>query len=242
MRRLGCLLLSALLFLSLGCQDDNDEPSVPPAPESGLSIAITSDTLWFVTGDPAATPMVVRLTDAAGEPVSGAYIGAFIAQPARGWLTYDDPDHGGTTDTNGQVYYTYHVADPGSDIIFAFADSLSAMEQVVSAHPYHGNTLFVDLVISPAEFDLSDDLTDTLHADVVVTVTDDLGPVPGLNVTFLAQHGWIDAAAPTDQAGSVETQWHYREGDYPHGVSELAVEVMAGIGIFMEWETILLRR
>ncbi len=126
-------LLLLMLCLAAGCIE-SDPPYPPPRPPYGvaqITLLLGTDTLRYLPGDSASTPVTVIVLSRQGTVMSGQIVSMSLANPSLGFLQYMNPVLMDTTDHQGRVNMQFVAFGFGTDTIFASVSGMSAMKQIV---------------------------------------------------------------------------------------------------------------
>ncbi len=128
------LFLFFLVLMTIGC--DEKENAVYPCddcPGSGqITILLGADTLRYVPGDSASTSVMVIVTSGQGAVMAGQRVSMSLANPALGFIQYQNIYLMDTTDAQGRVMMLYtSVGVSGTDTIFTTTGGISASKPIV---------------------------------------------------------------------------------------------------------------
>ncbi len=205
------LLLAFLMVFAFGCQ----KKSTSNDPGSGvgqITILLGTDTLRYLPGDSASTAVTVIVTSRQGTVMSGERVQMSLANPALGFIQYQNTSLVDTTDSQGRVNLLYtSIGQPGANVITGTAGGTSQAANIVAV-PATDIVCELSLVVARNQMQTTRSVEDT--TTVLVRISDcEHNAIVGVNVTLSATGGRTSPLPTTDSAGTARTTW-YSNGQF----------------------------
>ena len=197
-----------LLLLASGCEEEKSCDDCDDRWWSGVGnvqIVMGADTLRYLPGDSASTPVVVIVTTMDGNVMEGVKVAVALANPLIGILEFVDTDLRDTTNALGRVDLIYRsYATPGTNYVAAAAGGHSAIDSIV-VEPAELVICDVSITISPdSVFGQQED--DSVFVTACLVDCDHTG-IEGISLSFSANGGHFTPLPPTGPDGCAETVW-----------------------------------
>ena len=202
------LLLTFLMVFAFGCSEKSGTNTDGVNTGVGnVQIVTGTDTLRYLPGDSASTPVVVIVTDMAGNVMQGEKVAVALANPLIGILEFVDTGLRDTTNALGRVDLVYRsYATPGKNYITAAASGRTAIDSIV-VEPANVVVSQLMLQVNPEQVFASAVSEDS--ASVTVTLIDDThAGIEGVSLSLSATQGHFIPLPPTNSAGSATTTWY----------------------------------
>jgi hypothetical protein len=202
------LLLAFLMVFAFGCQKKSGDPNGTSASDAGqIQILLGADTLRYLPGDSASTTVTVIVTSREGTVMKGQKVNLSLANPALGFIEFQNTSLVDTTDDFGRVNLLYtSVGTPGANVIIAVSGGVSAVKPVVALEATDV-VCELNLVLSRDQLQTSSNIEDTVTVQVSISDCNH-NAIVGVTIRMEATGGRLSPPLPTDSAGTARTIWY----------------------------------
>lgn len=191
----GLLLVWGLL---IGCDEDSHyELGGRGGPVPSVTLVIATDTLKFLPGDSARTPITVLVCDQQGNVVEGERVVMTLSDPKLGFISFVDPLLRDTTNVEGRVDLQFTALGiERNEIIEAHALGRMAVRSLaIRVIP---TVIEVEIGLIPLPEEFGQDIT--IPFSVLYTMTDG-DPIAAKQLIASANTGRFLSFSETDNAG-----------------------------------------
>ncbi len=206
------LLLAFLMVFAFGCQKKSTSNDQGNNDVGQITILLGTDTLRYLPGDSASTAVTVIVTSRMGTVMLGQKVNMSLANPALGFIQYQNTALVDTTDAQGRVNLLYtSIGQPGLNTVMATTGGVSQSVPIVAV-PASEIVCELRLVVARNHLQTSLNVEDTTMVEVRISDCEH-NAIVGVSVQLSATGGRLSPLLPTDSAGTARTTW-YSNGQF----------------------------